>query len=87
MSRRSWGFTPGSRDDSGRPIWQPGASGYDGGVNDTTTRDDKSGFNFWQWIGLILLVIALVWFLWDNFASPDHDPQPTTLPADEATVE
>lgn len=56
-------------------------------MNDTTTRGDRSGFNFWQWLGLILVVGGLALYLWNNFGSAEHDPEPTTAPADEVADE
>ena len=40
--------------------------------------------NFWQWLGVVLLVVGIVWWQWGVHSakqSPTAGPQPTTAPS------
>ena len=45
-------------------------------MNDTTTSGTRGGLNFWQWLGLLILVIFGVLYLWGQFGSTEPDSQP-----------
>ena len=36
--------------------------------------------NFWQWLGVVLLVIGVIWWLYDRRAA-EPKPPPADLPA------
>lgn len=67
-------------------IWHGALSGYHAGVNASPTSNERTGLNFWQWIGLILLVVGLAVYIWNNTRSgepaPGDQPAPPAQPAD-----
>ena len=47
------------------------------------TRDENEyamKLNFWQWLGVVLVVVGLIWFLYTNRAKTTTTP-PADLPA------
>ena len=46
----------------------------------------RGGLNFWQWLGVALLVIAAAWWAYERFAAaPPQPPVPTTRPEIDPT--
>ena len=47
----------------------------------------RGGFNFWQWLGVALLVVAAAWWAYKRFAAapPTQGPAPATRPEIDPT--
>ena len=40
-----------------------------------SNADSSRGLNFWQWLGLIVIVIGLIFYFWPG--SGEEEPAPT----------
>ncbi len=45
-------------------------------ANQDADRRDRSGLNFWQWLGILIIALGAVLFLWRNFSGDDEGPTP-----------
>jgi hypothetical protein len=39
------------------------------------------GLNFWQWLGIVIIVVGVAFYLWRNFTREEEPPQQIDQPA------
>ena len=65
-------------------------AGYDAGVTAANPRPtspgQRGGLNFWQWLGIAIIVIGALAYLWRNLGSEEPTP-PRQQPEQEAPVQ
>lgn len=43
-------------------------------ANQDADRRGRSGLNFWQWLGILIIALGVILFLWRNFSGNDETP-------------
>ena len=50
-------------------------------TNDANRPARGSGLNFWQWLGIIIIVGGIVYYLWNNLTREEEAPREIDQPA------
>lgn len=50
-------------------------------TNDANRPARGGGLNFWQWLGIIIIVVGIAIYLWRNFSQEEETPQQIDQPA------
>jgi hypothetical protein len=50
-------------------------------TNDANRPARGGGLNFWQWLGIVIIVVGVAFYLWRNLTREEETPEQIDQPA------